>query len=253
MKLSKVAASLLTAGTLSLASGAASALTVSGVTWDPNSPFDFIAQTSLIETVATTAGQTITGYGIINFFNLESQDTFCPTCELTFKFSNYVLANSITGTVGESFDFTGGQLEVYVGPRNFSQTNAATATDGTLFLSLVGVDVTGDGFTLSGTLTTATTQGAQIAGQGSGSLNVTGGVASAYFDTNGQPGGADIVYTSSFQPLATAIVSGGVTYTHGGTTEITGNTVAVPEPGVLALLGIGLVGIGLGRRAKKAA
>ena len=254
MKLKTMAASVAVAGTLALASGSASALvTVDGVTWNPDSPLDFIAQSALFETVATVAGQSIEGYGLISLFNGTGPDTYCPGCELTFRFYDYVLDASLTGVIGEAFNFTGGKLDVFVSGRNFDATNSATAIDGSLFLSLVGVDVNADGFTLTGTTTSASTLGTQVAGQGSGFLNVTGGSAAAYFDTNGQVGGADILYSSSFQPLANPIISNGVTYTTGGTAEITGATTAVPEPGVLALLGMGLVGFGAVRRMKKAA
>ena len=271
MKLKKLVSALAAAAALA-SGGAHAALTVGGVTWTPGSFFDFSGQSSLFEATTFKVGEKISGIGKISLLNGDS--LVCASCELTYEFGDYTLldlnptdydpdgAGPITGAqYGFSaptgpldlgnFAFTGGWLRLYVdGTTPFNSLNAASARDGTLWLDLLAVDQAGSnaGTTLSGSLTQLFSQG--VAGRGNGLFDVVGGLAAYHIDTNTQIGGRDLSFTSSFQPNP----RGGVTpdgFNAFGTAEFAGTS--IPEPGMLALLGLGLVGVGFARRNKKQA
>lgn len=231
---------------------AAAPMNVGGVVWDPFAPFiDFAAQSSVYESNVNFVGDTLYGIGKVNQMNGDS--SFCPGCELTFEFSYTVSAVGDFDTDGKiDVIFNNGVINFYVDDTpDFTFLNGATATDGNLWLALAGHTdfdpVTGQVGELFGELDPgfALTDNNEE-GEGSGLLDVVGGMAAPFFDTNTRDdffaaNVADFNFTSSFQPFAS-----GATTPDGfalvGTAELIGDS--IPEPGMLALMGAGLLGLG---------
>ena len=221
-------------------------------------------------------GQELIGIGIVNRI-LDSANNVLwrhgdNGRELTLHFHSYIAEDfgtqSSAGLGFDSISFTGGVVELYVDDTpDFSAAGSladgiASATDGNLFLSLAGSPVGGFG-SLSGKPVTLSSLGLRFGNVGSpfsqadalfgtGLLDVTGGLAAAFFDTNafgctaaaGQPC-ADLPFSSSGQLSRLA----GSAWTYRGTGEVQASV--VPVPGGLVLLGSGLVALAAHRRRRE--
>lgn len=274
-----------------LGSPAAFGITVHGITFGAGSVFEFalLAEGEAFgdgigndNGIIDAPGELLSGVGkIIEITDGIGNVTWSDGDngrELTIYFHSYLAENFAFPTVGSAvIGFTGGIVEIYseLNPtaatefeRNGTQADdIARATGGDLFLSLSGSAI-GDVASpevggISGLALTLQSNGGFTAGTvlGEGNLDVTGGGAGVYLDTNtftctsaGLPGPlfpcpdpADKVFTSSGQLVATPALGG---WGFIGTADISDNAVEIPEPTTLALLGMGLMGLGLGIRRK---
>lgn len=253
MTLSAIAASVALLG----GSGAAMAVDIGGLNIATGPSF---AVASVYENVVTGMGQTLSGYGEVSAINGVATNMLCSGCELTYRFTDYIVS-SISPT---DIKFTGGVVTFYLGfgaNNDFNPTNSASsaadlaaATNGTVFLNLMGHAIDGAGSTFAGTGVNIGSTTPSGTGSGLADVAMSGsGIANAFFNTNSVPatfggGNADFLLTSSFSalfpPHPTECAQGQGPSCLSGSADFRGNVAAIPEPGTYALMlaGLGVVG-----------
>ncbi len=254
--LAAAAAALLTAG-----SGAAFAVDIGGLQLTPGSTF---AVGQVYENVVTQVGDVLEGYGKVDSINSFAISALCTDCELTYRFTDYV----VTSISPNEVKFSGGMISFYLGTGAFNNFNTSNgggsagdlveATDGTLFLSLMGHAIDAAGNTFVGTGANIGTVFPTGFGTGLADVNMAaGGIANTFFNTNGVTalfgGNADFQLGSSFSGLNPVYASecpGGAACVR-GSADFTGTVAAIPEPETYALMLAGLGAVGFVARRRR--
>jgi hypothetical protein len=246
---------------------AAATATIDGVTFpigiDPSGSNQLDIAT-IYENAITSTSTPLQGIGFVSSVINNASGTVWQdgnnSTRLWYTVNNYTPASITPISGGYSLAFTGGVVTFYAAPSadnflltgNFASDSATIAGFSKVFLTGVGAVNNAAGDTLesliTGTLTNftfgTTTQNAFI--------DVTGGDAAAYFDTNALTNpsnpydpNSDVYYSSTF---ATGATSG---YAVSGSAFIKANAATpVAEPAALGVLAVGLIGLAAARRRR---
>ena len=259
-----------------MASGSASAIVVGGVDFG-NPGTTHLETTTLAETFISGNNQQLQGYGQVNTVN--GNLLYAGANRLYFVFDQYMSANYSPTSV----DFTLGQVRVYLLPTFNLLSQASYNPDAPINSNLEIIQAGSlwavmNGHSFNGTPNTLASAGiftgATVNFTGAGLLDVVGGGLAdvqAYLDsssfsdgvggfadvnigtsgTNGGPAGAGLNRFDNTAGCGTGLAQAGQ-WCIAGSADLRGPTV-VPEPGVLALVGLGLLGMGVSLRKRKAA
>ena len=186
----KKISTLVGAASLLLASGGASALTVGGITWDPNYGLDFqTLSQSIYQNIDAGTGVS-SGYGIVSALN-GSAAFAAAGLQLTYQYSGFTpfTGGTLPSVNGSVIGYSGGVVDFYVrsqtpppggtgvNPADPLSLSASNTGPGTLWLSLTGHEVNGVSFT-----GTAVTNLGLFAGlSGIGQFDVAGGAYTNLF------------------------------------------------------------------------
>ena len=237
----------LIAGASLLAASQTMAVTVSGVTWDESfdgQNADFTGVGSFEQNLVAGQGELsevptleLEGFGIMGIMNDRNGD-FCLSCQnLTYTFTDFTAIAFDGG--GRPTDFTGGFINVYKDYDVIAPTTIGEASDGDLWLTLQAVTLNDTLTTLSLTYVDATNKVYSAA-----AFDVVSGVAAYNFDTDSKVWGS-----GETSKIVDFLFDGSITFLEtSGSITLKGESIPVPAP--LALLGLGLVALGL--RARKA-